>query len=171
MKEAVYSHITHPLQPIYNHDSQILILGSFPSVKSRDNNFYYGNPTNRFWKVLETLYQTTIIDDNAYKTKFLLENNIAIYDVIKSCDIIQSSDSSIKNVVVADIKSIVDNSKITTIYVNGNTAYKLYQKYLEKIVGIKAIKLPSTSAANARYSILKLLEKWEVINHKIKFDK
>lgn len=153
--------IIHPLQPIYNQDSKILILGSFPSVKSRENNFYYAHPQNRFWQVLESVYKEKIKN----KTIFLLEHNIALWDVIKSCEISGSSDSSIKNVVVNDIKSLIKKTNITKIYVNGKTAFNLYKKYLEKSVGISAIYLPSTSPANARYSLNDLVLEYRRIKN------
>ena len=152
----------HPLKPIYNDKSKVLILGSFPSVISRDNNFYYANPTNRFWKVLESLFNIKL-NTNEEKTSILLKNNIALWDVIASCDIHMSSDSSIKDIVPNDITKIIKNSNIKYVFVNGKMAYKLYNKYLLNRVNIEAIYLPSTSSANARYSLEKLITSYSII--------
>jgi hypoxanthine-DNA glycosylase len=157
--EQQYKHLDHGLKPIYNEKSSVLILGSFPSVKSRVINFYYGHPQNRFWKVLSGVFETEIID----KEKFVLDHRVALWDVIDSCDIKGSSDSSIKNVKVNNILMLVNNSNITEIYTNGKVAQKLYDKYLKNEVGIEAINLPSTSPANAVYSLEKLLVYWKVI--------
>lgn len=158
-----FTNITHTFEPIYNKNSKILILGSFPSVKSRENNFYYGHPQNRFWKVISRIIaekEPTTIEE---KKKLLLDNHIAIWDVIASCSIQGSSDSSIKDVVVNDFTDILQNSSIHTIYVNGNKAYELYHKYAEEQTGIKAVKLPSTSPANAAWSVDRLCEVWKQI--------
>lgn len=155
--------ITHNFKPIYNKDSRILILGSFPSVKSRENNFYYMNKYNRFWKILENFYNIPFtIYNNEEKTEVLLKLNIAIYDVIYSCDIEGSSDSSIKNVVPADIKTIIESSKIEKVYLNGNKAFELFKKYFKEYISIAKV-LPSTSPANARFKLEDLLEEWKEI--------
>ena len=151
--------VVHTFKPIYNKKSKILILGSFPSVKSRENNFYYAHPKNRFWKLISKILNTKepiTIED---KTKLILNNNLAIYDVIKSCEIQGSSDSSIKNVEINDINYIINNSSIEKIIFNGNKAYELYNKYeINKFSNTKV--LPSTSPANARYSFEKLYNMW-----------
>ena len=156
-------YIVHPFEPFFRADSKILIVGSLPSVKSRENGFYYGHPQNRFWKVIAGLTESEVPQTIEEKKKLLLEHGIAIWDVIESCDIIGSSDSSIKNVVPADIKRVVANSKIQNIYANGGTAKKLYEKYIYPVNGIKAHKLPSTSPANAGYSLDRLKEAWAEI--------
>ena len=162
MKESNNKRIYHSIDPVYDKNSKILILGSFPSIVSRDNNFYYAHPKNRFWKVLGELYniEFNTIED---KKKFLLDNYIALYDVVKSCTITGSSDSSIKDIEINDIKSIVKNSNITKIYTTGKTSYNLYNKYLKDIVGIDAIYLPSTSPANATISYNELLNYYKII--------
>lgn len=160
--------VVHPLKPIYNADSKVLILGSFPSIKSRENNFYYGHPKNRFWKTLEKVFNEDTLETNKDKENFLLTHKIALFDVVFSCDIVSSSDSSIKNVIPNDIKKIVLNSNIKTIFTTGNKAYELYNKYLLKDVGIKAIKLPSPSPANCRKGIEEILNaKYKIIKEKI----
>lgn len=158
-----YQHITHEFGPVYDDKSKILILGSFPSVKSREIQFYYGHSQNRFWKVLAQILELEVPQTVEEKKVFLLENQIALWDVIESCSIVGSSDTSIKDVVVNDFSEILANSKIKRIYVNGTKAYELYHKYAEKKTGIKAIKLPSTSPANAAWRLERLCEAWKVI--------
>lgn len=152
--------IEHPLEPIIDELCEVLILGSFPSVKSREISFYYGHPQNRFWKIIGTITQTDCetIED---KKKMLLEHHIAIWDIIHSCTIIGSSDASIKDVVPNDIKTLIQGTNIKRIYCNGGTSLKLYKKYQEKETGIKAILLPSSSPANARYRLCDLVDIWK----------
>lgn len=162
-KEQTYTHVSHDFEPVFDENSKVLILGTFPSVKSRENQFYYGHPQNRFWKVIAGLTESKVPQTIEEKKKLLLEHGIAIWDVIESCDIIGSSDSSIKNVVPADIERVVANSKIQNIYANGGTAKKLYEKYSKKKTGREIIGLPSTSPANAAYSLERLLECWQEV--------
>ena len=162
-KEQIYTHVSHDFEPVFDENSKVLILGTFPSVKSRENQFYYGHPQNRFWKVIAGLTESEVPQTIEEKKKILLEHGIAIWDVIESCDIIGSSDSSIKNVVPADIERVVANSKIQNIYANGGTAKKLYEKYSQKKTGREIIGLPSTSPANAAYSLERLLECWQEV--------
>ena len=154
-----YRHVEHTFGPVYDSESRILILGSFPSVKSREISFYYGHPQNRFWKLLSLLFNEEIKD----KKTFLLKHHIALFDVIESCDIIGSSDTSIRNVKPNDLSLIINNSKIETVYLNGSKAYELYKKYCADKYDIDAIKLPSTSPANAAYSIEILYNEWRMI--------
>ena len=154
---------THEFEPVYDEHSEVLILGTFPSVKSRENQFYYGHPQNRFWKVIAALTESEVPQTIEEKKRLLLENHIAIWDVISQCDIAGSSDSSIKNVVPADIGRVLKNSSIKKIYANGNTAKKLYDKYVLSKVQIEIEGLPSTSPANAGYSLERLVEVWKVI--------
>lgn len=158
----------HEIPPVYNENSKILILGSFPSVKSRENHFFYHHPQNRFWKVLAAVVGCDTPDSIEDKKKFLLDNNIAVWDVIASCEIEGSSDSSIKNVVVNDFDPIINNSNIKQIFCNGGKSYDLYRKYCEKTTSLKAIKLPSTSPANARFSLNKLTSEWNIIQDYLK---
>lgn len=151
--------VEHTFKPIYSKDSKILILGSIPSIISREDNFYYAHPKNRFWKLISKILnvkEPITIED---KTKLILNNKLAIYDVIKSCEIQGSSDSSIKNVEINDINYIINNSSIEKIIFNGNKAYELYNKY-EKNKFSNTKVLPSTSPANARYSFEKLYKMW-----------
>lgn len=155
--------ISHTFAPIYNEKSRILILGSFPSVKSRENQFYYGHPQNRFWKVVAGVLGVKVPETIEEKKNMLLDHGIAVWDVIESCTIHGSSDSSIKDVVVNDFSEILEHSAVERIYVNGGKAYELYEKYARKKTGIPAIKLPSTSPANAAWKVERLMEAWKCI--------
>ena len=158
-----YEHIVHSFEPVYDKDSEILILGTLPSVKSRENNFYYGHKQNRFWKVLATLLKEPLPDTIEEKKAMLLAHRIALWDVIQSCDIKGSSDSSIKNVQPTDIGMILEKTNVTQIYANGNKAGQLYKRYQFPVTGIEAMVLPSTSPANAAWSFDRLCEAWRVI--------
>lgn len=157
------THVIHEIPPVYNKNSEILILGSFPSVKSREGQFFYHHKQNRFWKVLSAVVNDVLPETIDEKKEFLLRNHIAVWDVIASCDIEGSSYSSIKNAVPNNFSDILKAAPIRQIYTNGGTAYKLYHKYCEKMTGIKAVKLPSTSPANASYSLDRLIGEWNVI--------
>ena len=158
-----YTHIKHEFEPVFDENSKVLVLGTLPSVKSRENNFYYGHPQNRFWKLIAALCDEDIVPQTIEeKRKILLKHHIAVWDVISECDIIGSSDSSIKNVVPADLSVILDNTDIDRIYANGGKAYELYMKYQYGKIGREIIKLPSTSPANAAYSLERLLEFWQM---------
>ena len=152
--------ITHPIPPLYDGDSKILILGSFPSVKSREAQFFYGHKQNRFWRVVSTIFNEECPVTTDEKRAFLLRNNIAAWDVIGSCDIVGSADSTIKNVTPNDLSVILDNAPIRQIFVNGATAYKYFTKYNKNL---SAIKLPSTSPANAVFSLERLIGEWKII--------
>jgi len=160
-------HEIHPIPPFYGMDSKILILGSFPSVKSREAGFFYQHPQNRFWKVLANIYETDIPQSIDDKRKLLQENHIALWDVIESCDIVGSADASIKNVTVNDLFEILKvirkntQKKEMVIFTNGEKACQLYRKYMEPIYKIKAVKLPSTSPANAALSLQELCLIWK----------
>ena len=160
-----YEHIEHTFAPVYDADSLVLILGTLPSVKSRENHFYYGHKQNRFWKVMADLCGEPVPEIIEEKKKMLLAHHIAIWDVIQSCDIKGSSDSSIRR--------ILAESQITHIYANGNKAGELYRKYQLPLTGIEATVLPSTSPANAAWSLQKLCEAWRNtidITNKIAYD-
>lgn len=159
--------IEHPIKPIFDENSKILILGSFPSVKSREEGFFYGHPQNRFWKVTSAVFEDDTPHTIEEKKSFLLRNRIAVWDVIGSCDIEGSSDSSIKNVIANDLSVILDKADIRQIYINGQIAYKYYRKYSEKVIGRSAICLPSTSPANAAWSVERLTDAWSCIKKDI----
>ena len=153
----------HPFPPLYDKNSKVLILGSFPSVKSREQMFFYGHPQNRFWKVVSAVLDTDTPETIEEKRAFLLSNHIALWDVIASCDIVGSSDSSIKNVVANDLTEILSNADIEQILVNGKMAEKSYNKYIRNKINRNAICLPSTSPANAGWSVDKLINEWKNI--------
>ncbi len=159
--------IVHPIPPIYDENSGILILGSFPSVRSREEGFFYGHPQNRFWKVTAAVFGEDTPRTVEEKKSFLIRNRIALWDVIGSCDIVGSSDSSIKNVSANDLSVILDSADIRQIFVNGQTAFKYYRKYSEKKTGRPAICLPSTSPANAAWSVERLTAAWNCIKKDI----
>lgn len=140
--------VFHTLEPIYDENSKVLILGSMPSVKSRELGFYYAHPKNRFWTTLESVYSEKIGINIEDKINFLIKHNIALFDVLKSCEINSSSDSSIKNPIPNDLSDILNNSEISMIFTTGKKAYDLYNKYLKDKTEIDAILLPSTSPAN-----------------------
>ena len=154
---------THNFPPLFDENSEILILGSFPSVKSREQQFFYGHPQNRFWRVLAAILECEVPQTIEQKREMLLQNKIALWDVLKSCEIEGSSDSSIKNAVPNDILHILENSRVEKIFVNGKTAQKYYDKFLKSTLNIEATSLPSTSPANASFSFEKLIENWKVI--------
>lgn len=155
---------THTFEPIFDKNSEILVLGSFPSVKSRENNFYYAHPQNRFWRVVASVYSCPVPKTVEEKKNMLLSNKIAVWDVIKSCEITGSADSAIKSVIPNDLSEILSVADIKKIYANGKTAQSLYNKYIKKNTGFDIISLPSTSPANAAYSLEKLIKEWKIIN-------
>lgn len=155
--------IIHPLEPVYRADSKILILGSFPSVKTRANGFYYGHPANRFWPLMAALFQEPLPQTIQARRTLLLQHHIALYDSIYQCDIAGSSDASIQAVIPADLQPIFETASIRRVFCNGATAYSFYQKYQAKETGLSGIQLPSTSPANARYRLADLLEAWKQI--------
>lgn len=155
--------LTHPFPPLYNKDSRILILGSFPSVKSREQMFFYGHPQNRFWKVISSVFECNVPQTIEEKKQLLLKHGIALWDVIASCEITGSSDSSIKNVKVNDLSIILEEADIRQIFVNGRTAEKYFKKYTKAQIKRDAICLPSTSPANASWSLENLIKKWKAI--------
>lgn len=170
---ADYQHLTHKFEPVFRQDSKVLVLGTFPSVKSRENLFFYGHPQNRFWKVLAAITGEPVPASIPEKKQLLLAHRIALWDVIKSCEIMGSSDSSIRNVVPADIPRLLEQSSISAIFGNGNKTCELFDKYtrpmiLEKFSGspvkseaLSSIhRLPSTSPANAAWSLERLTECW-----------
>lgn len=157
------SMIIHPIPPVYDKDSRVLILGSFPSFKSRETGFFYGHPQNRFWKVLATVFQEETPGTIDEKKEFLLRNHVAVWDVIRSCDIEGSSDASIRNVIPNDLQTIISSAEINAVYVNGKTAFKYYEKYMYPKIQREAKVLPSTSPANAAWNLQRLVDAWKCI--------
>jgi hypoxanthine-DNA glycosylase len=162
-KMQKYTHIVHGFEPIFDKQSKILILGSLPSVKSREQGFYYGHPRNRFWKVLAAVTDMPVPNTVSEKREFLTAVHIAVWDVIQQCDIIGSSDASIKNVVPTDIQRVLDGCDIKAVFANGSTAAKLYDKYQKPLTDREINTLPSTSPANAAYSLERLLQSWKCL--------
>ncbi|MBQ6152660.1 MAG: DNA-deoxyinosine glycosylase [Ruminococcus sp.] len=158
-----YQTIIHPIPPLFDENCEILILGSFPSVKSREAMFFYGHPQNRFWKLIALLFEEETPVTVEEKKRLALSHHIAMWDSIHSCEIIGSSDSSIKNVVPNDLSLILKSSKVDRIFCNGALSHRMYMKYIFPTTGIKAHKLPSTSPANAAYSLERLEKEWQII--------
>lgn len=153
--------VIHPFEPVYSTESKILILGSFPSVKSREDNFYYAHPQNRFWRIMASILNVDVPRNINQKKDILLNGKIAIWDVLKSCKIEGSSDASIKEPIVNDISKVLDITNISCIFFNGNKAFNIYNKYLKSKLHIKCKVLPSTSPANAMWNFDRLLEVWK----------
>lgn len=155
--------VAHPIPPLYNQESKILVLGSFPSVKSREGRFFYHHPQNRFWRVMGAVFDEAVPITVEEKRELLLRNHIAVWDVIQSCDILGSADSSIRNAVPNDLSPILRSAKLNRIISNGSTSYQLYRKHLFPITGIEALKLSSTSPANASCSLEDLIREWSIL--------
>lgn len=155
--------IIHPIPPLVDADCKILILGSFPSVKSREAMFFYGHPQNRYWKLIARLFNEDCPETIEQKKQLALSRHIAMWDTIRSCTITGSSDSSIRDVVPNDLSVILDHSRVNRIFCNGATSYKLYMKYIYPATRIEAVKLPSTSPANAAFTLDRLTKEWSVI--------
>ena len=155
--------VCHPIEPVFDGNSRILILGSFPSVRSREEGFFYGHPQNRFWRVTAAVFLSAVPQTVTEKRRFLLANGIALWDVIAQCEISGSSDSSIRHVIPNDLSVILRAAPIRTVFVNGAAAAKYYSRYQLPVCGIAAIQLPSTSPANAAWSMERLTEAWQVI--------
>ena len=158
-----YTHIVHPFGPLYDADSTVLILGSLPSVRSREQQFFYGHPQNRFWPLLSALFGERAPESVEHKRALALRHHVALWDTIYSCDIVGSSDSSIRNVVPTDLRPILDGAKVKRIFCNGRTSGLYFKKYQAQQLGREAEILPSTSPANAAWTMERLLEAWRVI--------
>ncbi len=159
--------IFHPIAPLYDERSKILVLGSFPSVKSREQKFFYGHPQNRFWPLWALLFSEDCPKTVEEKRDFALRHHIAMWDVLASCTISGSADSTIRNVTANDIRPILETADIKNIFVNGKTAEKYYIKYILPVTGREAVCLPSTSPANAAYSLERLVKEWNVAKNDI----
>lgn len=153
----------HGIAPVYDERSEILILGSFPSVASRAQGFFYGHPRNRFWRVLAAVFGEPCPRTVEEKKAFLYKNKVALFDVLASCEIEGSADSSISSARPNDLAPILSASHITRIFVNGKTAARLYETYLLDTTKMPAILLPSTSPANAAWSEERLIEAWRIL--------
>ena len=155
--------LDHPFGPLYSAQSHTLILGSFPSVKSRQQQFFYGHPQNRFWKVTAAVFGCEVPSSIGEKKRLILDHHLALWDTIASCEITGSSDASIRNVKPNDLQVIFDHCPIGRIFCNGRKSYDLYRKYIEPVTGREAVCLPSTSPANAQWSLERLIREWSVI--------
>ena len=155
--------LVHPFPPLFNSESRTLILGSFPSVKSREMMFFYGHPQNRFWRVIAALYGEETPRTTEEKSGLILRRNLALWDTIQSCTITGSSDSSVRDVVPNDLSVILQNSRVDRVFCNGALSHKLYTRYCMPQTGISAVKLPSTSPANAAFSLERLIGEWKVL--------
>lgn len=155
--------IIHAFDPVFDSESRILILGTMPSPKSRELGFYYSHPRNRFWPVLAKIFGEDVPETPEKKADFCLLHKIALWDVLRECDIEGASDSSIKNAVPNDLSVILNSADIKAVFTTGATAARLYKKYLEQETGIAAIPLPSTSPANAKTGVEKLIENYKII--------
>ena len=155
--------INHPFPPLYDENSRVLILGSFPSVKSREQMFFYGHPQNRFWRVTAAVFNEDTPKTVGEKKAFLHRNRIALWDVIASCDIAGSSDGSIKNAAPNDISVILRSADIKAVFTNGRTAQGYYDRYILSQTGVKSVCLPSTSPANAAQNFGRLVDAWKII--------
>lgn len=154
------THVIHTFPPVYDKHSKILILGTFPSVKSREGDFYYHHPQNRFWKLLSRLFKEELPQSIPEKKQMLLTHQTALWDVVKSCDIVGSSDASIRNILPNDLSVILERCRIEQIFTNGNKAQELYMQLCYPKTGRESIRLPSTSPANAAYSLDQLVNIW-----------
>ncbi|MDR1209636.1 MAG: DNA-deoxyinosine glycosylase [Clostridiales bacterium] len=155
--------VIHPFPPLVGADSRALILGSFPSERSRAEGFFYGHPQNRFWRVLAAVYGADAPQSVAEKRDFILSRRLALWDVIAECDIEGSADASIGGVVPNDIGKLMRDAPITRVFTNGGTAFRLYKKYILPDTGAAASRLPSTSSANAGWSAERMIEAWRVV--------
>ncbi len=155
--------IEHPFGPLFSEQSRVLILGSFPSVKSREQQFFYGHPQNRFWKVAAALFGQEPPGTIAEKRELILTHGLALWDSIASCVITGSSDASIREVKANDLGVILDHAPIQRICCNGKESFRQYEKHIRPVTGREALCLPSTSPANAQWSLEKLIEDWSVI--------
>ena len=163
MQMSNYQTLSHNFEPVFDGNSEVLILGTFPSVKSRENHFYYGHPQNRFWKVMAAVWDWPVPETIEEKKTLLYANHVAVWDVIGSCNITGSSDASIRDVVPNDLSVILEHASIRHIYANGGKSYEMYQKYIYPVNGRAITKLPSTSPANAAFSLERLVEEWKEI--------
>ncbi len=152
--------MVHTFGPLYSAESRILILGSMPSPASREVGFYYGHPRNRFWKVLAEVLEMPLPESIEEKKALVLSHGLALWDVIEECDIIGASDSSVKNVVPTEIPSLLAEAKVERIICNGALSKKIYDKYQLEQTGMPALQMPSTSPANAAWSLERLVEEW-----------
>lgn len=162
-RKAAPRHVTHPLDPVFNERSRVLILGTMPSPKSRETGFYYNHPQNRFWRVIATLLDKPVPASNDEKKALVLAHGIALWDVLAECTIEGASDGTIAECVPNDIAWLLGQAPIEAIFCTGAKATELYQKYCEPATGRACTRLPSTSPANASVSLAQLIEAYRQI--------
>lgn len=158
-----HARIENPFEPVFNEHSRILVLGSFPSVRSREIGFYYSHPQNRFWKMLPIIFNDAYPATTEERRAFALRHGIALWDVLQSCEIVGSSDQSIRNAVPNDIAALLARTGIQRIYLNGQRAFSAYRRFQQLACGLAGVPLPSTSAANASWKLERLAEAWRVV--------
>ncbi|MBR2522790.1 MAG: DNA-deoxyinosine glycosylase [Coriobacteriales bacterium] len=155
--------VEHPLQPKFDSNSRVLILGTMPSPKSREIGFYYGHPQNRFWRILAELFDEPLPSNNKERTDFVLVHRIALWDVLASCEIEGASDSSIRNAVPNDLARVLEHAPVRAIFTTGGKAKELFDRHLRESAAMDAIALPSTSAANARMRLPQLVDAYRIL--------
>lgn len=156
-------HIIHSIEPVFDAESRVLILGTMPSPKSREVQFYYGHPQNRFWRVLAAVLGEEVPQSVPEKKAMLLRHRIALWDVLAECEITGASDSSIRNPVANDLSVILDHAPVQAVFTTGATAWKLYTRLQKPHTGIEAVRLPSTSPANCVVKMEALTEAYKAI--------
>ena len=162
-----YTRVTHNFPPLFAPDSRVLILGSFPSPKSREQAFFYGHPHNRFWPVLAAVFEEPVPQTVEQKRALALKHHIALWDTLASCEIRGASDTSIRNPVPNDLPWLIAQTQVHTIFCTGTTSHKYYKKLCQPATGMEAIVLPSTSPANAAWSKERLIEAYQIIAHAV----
>lgn len=160
--------VYHEFQPVYDENSKILILGSIPSVKSRELGFYYMHPQNRFWKIIAHLFDESVPDTIQGRKNMLLTHNIALWDVLKSCNIKGSADSTIKHAQTNNIAELIEKTKIKKVFLNGKTAFKYYDSFSNSKTLCEYYCLPSTSSANAACSFSELVTQWQCVRQTVR---
>lgn len=164
-----FQRLRHTIDPVFDGNSRVLVLGTFPSPKSREEGFFYGHPQNRMWRVLAcVLGEEGVPETVEQRRAFLLRHRIAMWDVIASCTIAGASDASIANVVPNDLSVILDVAPVKTVFTTGAKATQLYRCYQEPLTGLPANRLPSTSAANAAWSVERLVEAYRAIAYALR---
>lgn len=158
--------LRHPFDPLFSEDSETLILGSFPSVRSRREAFYYAHPANRFWKVIAGIYDREVPVTIEEKKELILGERLALWDPVASCRVTASYDATIRDVEPNDFSAVLDHSRVRDIYCNGRKSHQLYTEYIRPRTGVEAVYLPSTSSANAAWSLPELIRAWSVINER-----
>lgn len=165
-----YERVTHPFGPLYDENSEVLVLGSIPSPKSREVNFFYGHPQNRFWPVLAAVFGEPAPRSIEEKRALALRHHVALWDTLASCEIRGASDAAIRNPVPNDIAGLIAKTRIRAVFCTGAVSHKLYTRLCQPQTGIPAGRLPSTSPANAAWSFARLIEAYRVLREVVSID-